>query len=98
VVVVHPDGAVAGPPAEVADELARRAAADGNGPLDRAAIHAIHSFLTDGRDRTASPGGRRGSGQAGRPADLPATARVVPLPAREPARPDRGTPARRPAA
>jgi hypothetical protein len=37
VVVVHPDGAVSGPPAEVAAEVGRLAAHDGQGELDRQA-------------------------------------------------------------
>jgi hypothetical protein len=46
VVVVHPGGALAGPPAEVAAELDRL---DGGGhdDLDRAAVRTIRQFLTD---------------------------------------------------
>jgi len=43
VVVVHPGGALVGPPAEVAGELGRVA----GGGLDRAAAWAIRRFLTD---------------------------------------------------
>jgi len=45
VVVVWPGGALAGPPAEVAQELDRLGA--GHDDLDRAAVWAIRQFLTD---------------------------------------------------
>jgi hypothetical protein len=45
VVVVWPGGALAGPPAEVAQELDRLG--DGQDDLDRAAVRAIRQFLTD---------------------------------------------------
>jgi hypothetical protein len=97
-VVVHPDGAVAGRPAEVAAELARLAASPGNGALDREAVRAIRGFLADARDRVAPPGSGRESSPAGRRTEAPATAPVVALPSREPAQPDRQEPAARPAA
>jgi hypothetical protein len=46
VVVVWPGGALAGPPAEVADQL-DRLGGDDLGELDRAAVRAIRQFLTD---------------------------------------------------
>jgi hypothetical protein len=56
VVVVHPAGAVSGPPAEVAAEVGRLAAHDRQGELDRQAAQTILHLLTgDGADR----GGRR---------------------------------------
>lgn len=56
VVVVHPDGAVSGPPAEAAAEVGRLAGHDRQGELDRQAARAILHLLTgDGADR----GGRR---------------------------------------
>jgi hypothetical protein len=52
VVVVHPDGAVSGPPAEVAAEVGRLAARDRQGELDRQAAKTIQQLLTDdGLDR-----------------------------------------------
>jgi hypothetical protein len=56
VVVVHPDGAVSGPPAEVAAEVGRLASRDRQGDLDRQAAWTIQRVLTgDGPDR-AGPG------------------------------------------
>jgi hypothetical protein len=55
VVVVHPGGAVSGPPLEVAAEVARLAAHDRQGELDRQAAQAIRNLLLgDGADRTRS--------------------------------------------
>jgi hypothetical protein len=52
VVVVHPGGAVSGPPAEVAAEVGRLAARDRQGELDRQAAKTIQQLLTgDGADR-----------------------------------------------
>jgi hypothetical protein len=52
VVVVHPDGAVSGLPAEVAAEVGRLAARDRQGELDRQAAKTIQQLLTgDGLDR-----------------------------------------------
>jgi hypothetical protein len=45
-VVVHPGGALAGPPAEVAGAL-DRLDGDGQDDLDHAAVRAIRQFLTD---------------------------------------------------
>jgi hypothetical protein len=53
VVVVHPDGAVSGPAAEVAAEVGRLAAREGQGELDRQAANAIqHLLIGDGANRT----------------------------------------------
>jgi hypothetical protein len=53
VVVVHPGGAVSGPPAEVAAEVGRLATRDRQGDLDRQAAWTIQRLLTgDGPDRT----------------------------------------------
>lgn len=61
VVVIHPDGAVSGPPAEVAAEVDRLAAHDRQGELDRQAARAIQHLLTgDGADH-AGPARRRGT-------------------------------------
>jgi hypothetical protein len=46
VVVVHPGGAVSGPPAEVAAEVGRLAARDRQGELDRQAAKTIQQLLT----------------------------------------------------
>jgi hypothetical protein len=46
VVVVHPGGALAGPPAEVAGELGRLSG-DAHDELGRACVRAIRQFLTD---------------------------------------------------
>jgi hypothetical protein len=56
VVVVWPGGALAGPPAQVADEL-DRLGGDDLGELDRAAASAIRQFLTDpdGQDGASRP-------------------------------------------
>jgi hypothetical protein len=55
-VVVHPDGAVSGPPAEVAAEVARLAAQQRQGELDRQAARTIQHLLTgDGADRAGPP-------------------------------------------
>jgi hypothetical protein len=52
VVVVHPGGAVSGPPAEVAAEVGRLATHDRQGELDRQAAKTIQHLLTgDGLDR-----------------------------------------------
>jgi hypothetical protein len=52
VLVVHPDGAVSGPPAEVAAEVGRLAAREGQGELDRQAAKTIQHLLTgDSADR-----------------------------------------------
>jgi hypothetical protein len=61
VVVVHPDGAVSGPAAEVAAELGRLAAREGQGELDRQAARAIqHLLIGDGADRAGpQPAGAR---------------------------------------
>ena len=57
VVVVHPDGAVSGPTAEVAAEVGRLAAREGQGELDRQAAKTIQQLLTgDGADRAGPPG------------------------------------------
>jgi hypothetical protein len=54
VVVVHPGGAVSGPPAEVAAEVGRLAACDRQGELDRQAARSIQHLLTgDGANRAA---------------------------------------------
>jgi hypothetical protein len=45
VVVAHPDGAVAGPPREVAPTLDRLATVDGRDPLEREVVQALRSFL-----------------------------------------------------
>jgi len=97
VVVVYPDGAVAGRPVEVAAELARLAAGDGDGPLDVEAVRAIRGFLVDGQGRVAADS-RRESSSASRPVEALAAARVVPLSSGQPAWPDRGQPTARPAA
>jgi hypothetical protein len=56
VVVVHPDGAVSGPPTEVAAEVGRLAAQQRQRELDRQAANAIQHLLTgDGADRTGPP-------------------------------------------
>ena len=56
VVVVHPDGAVSGPPAEVAAEVGRLATHDRQGELDRQAAKTIQHLLTgDGADGAGPP-------------------------------------------
>jgi hypothetical protein len=55
VLVVHPDGAVSGPPAEVAAEVGRLATREGQGELDRQAAKTIQHLLTgDGADRAGA--------------------------------------------
>ena len=63
VVVVHPGGALVGPPAEVAGELGRVA----GGGLDRAAAWAIRRFLTDpaAHDPSGWPAPRHAKGWPG---------------------------------
>ena len=58
-VVVHPGGALAGPPAQVAGEL-DHLSGDGQDDLDRAAVSAIRQFLTDpdGQDGARWPATR----------------------------------------
>jgi hypothetical protein len=52
VLVVHPDGAVSGPPVEVAAEVGRLAAREGQGELDRQAAKTIQQLLSgDGAER-----------------------------------------------
>jgi hypothetical protein len=56
VVVVHPDGAVSGPPAEVAAEVGRLAVQERQGELDRQAARTIRQLLSgDGADRAGPP-------------------------------------------
>jgi hypothetical protein len=56
VVVAHPDGAVSGPPAEVAAEVGRLAAQERQGELDRQAARAIqHLLVGDGAGRKGPP-------------------------------------------
>ena len=56
VVVVHPDGAVSGPPAEVAAEVGRLATRDRQGDLDRQAAWTIQRLLTGDSPARAGPG------------------------------------------
>jgi hypothetical protein len=56
VVVVHPDGAVSGPPAEVAVEVGRLATRDRQGDLDRQAAWTIQRLLTGDGPARAGPG------------------------------------------
>jgi hypothetical protein len=56
VVVVHPDGAVSGPPAAVAAEVGRLAARDRQGDLDRQAAWTIQRLLTGDSPARAGPG------------------------------------------
>jgi hypothetical protein len=56
VVVVHPDGAVSGPPAEVAAEVGRLAVRDRQGDLDRQAAWTIQRLLTGDGPAHAGPG------------------------------------------
>jgi hypothetical protein len=55
VVVVHPDGAVSGPPAEVAAEVGRLATRDRQGDLDRQAAWTIQRLLTGDGPAHAGP-------------------------------------------
>jgi hypothetical protein len=55
-VVVHPDGAVSGPPAGVAAEVGRLAARDRQGDLDRQAAWTIQRLLTGDGPARAGPG------------------------------------------
>jgi hypothetical protein len=56
VVVVHPDGAVSGPPAAVAAEVGRLATRDRQGDLDRQAAWTIQRLLTSDGPAGAGPG------------------------------------------
>jgi hypothetical protein len=56
VVVVHPDGAVSGPPTEVAAEVDRLATRDRQGDLDRQAAWTIQRLLTGDDPARAGPG------------------------------------------
>jgi hypothetical protein len=56
VVVIHPDGAVSGPPAEVAAEVGRLAGRDRQGDLDRQAAWTIQRLLTGNGPAHAGPG------------------------------------------
>ena len=56
VVVVHPDGAVSGPPAEVAAEVGRLATRDRQNDLDRQAARTIQRLLTGDGPAHAGPG------------------------------------------
>jgi hypothetical protein len=60
VVVVHPDGAVSGPAAEVAAEVGRLATDDRQGELDRQASKTIRQLLTGDSPGHAGPR-RRGA-------------------------------------
>ena len=61
VVVVHPDGAVSGPPAEVAVEVGRLAPQERQGDLDRQAAQAIQQLLTGDSHARAGPPRRPGA-------------------------------------
>ena len=76
VVVVHPDGAVSGPPAEVAAEVGRLATRDRQGDLDRQAAWTIQRLLT-GSALHPAPRRRRPAGRErwGRARTGPCTAR-----------------------
>jgi hypothetical protein len=56
VVVVHPDGAVSGPPAEVAAEVGHLVDHDRQGDLDRQAAWTIQRLLTGDGPAHAGPG------------------------------------------
>ena len=56
VVVVHPDGAVSGPPAAVAAEVGRLATRDRQGDLDRQAAWTIQRLLTGDGPARVGPG------------------------------------------
>jgi hypothetical protein len=56
VVVVHPDGAVSGPPAAVAAEVGRLAPRDRQGDLDRQAPWTIQRLLTGDGPARVGPG------------------------------------------
>jgi hypothetical protein len=56
VVVIHPDGAVSGPPAEVAAEVGRLATRDRQGDLDRQVAWTIQRLLTGNGPAHAGPG------------------------------------------
>jgi hypothetical protein len=60
VVVAHPGGALAGPPAEVAAALDRLVALDGRDPLERQVVQALRGFLA-GDQAEARPNDRRWS-------------------------------------
>ena len=62
--VVHPDGAVSGPPAEVAAEVGRLASRDRQGDLDRQAAWTIQRLLTGDSPARAGPA-RAGPGRLG---------------------------------
>jgi hypothetical protein len=55
VLVVHPDGAVSGPPAEAAAEVGRLATRDRQGDLDRQAAETIQRLLTGDGPARAGP-------------------------------------------
>jgi hypothetical protein len=55
-VVVHPDGAVSGPPTAVAAEVGRLATRDRQGDLDRQAAWTIQRLLTGDGPARAGPG------------------------------------------
>jgi hypothetical protein len=70
VVVVHPDGAVSGPPADVAAEVGRLAAQERQTELDRHAAKTIQLLLTGDGASGAGPPRRSGA----RTWSVPATA------------------------
>lgn len=70
VVVVHPDGAVSGPPADVAAEVGRLAAQERQTELDRQAAKTIQHLLTGDGASGAGPPRRSGA----RTWSVPATA------------------------
>ncbi len=55
VVVVHPDGAVSGPPADIAVEVGRLAAQERQGELDRQAARTIRQLLLGDGSGEARP-------------------------------------------
>jgi hypothetical protein len=67
VVVVHPDGAVSGPPADVAADVGRLAAQERQGDLDRQAARTIRQLLVGD-----------GAGEAGPPREVGARTWSIP--------------------
>jgi hypothetical protein len=68
VVVVHPDGAVTGPPADVAAEIGRLAAQERQGELDRQAAQTIRQLLAgDGSGEASHVVGTQRASERRRP-------------------------------
>ena len=82
--VVHPDGAVSGPPADAAAEVGRLATQERQGELDRQAARTIQQLLAGDRADHSGPVHRSGDRTWSVPATAAWTGGSQPLDRRQP--------------